>query len=504
MAEDFIEQESTAETAATNETAEVFTEPEPKAEDENFAELFEQSTKQSGRLNPGQKIETTVVGITGDYVYVDLGGKSEGVIAVSEFVDEAGNITVQAGDTIKAFFVTVENGMKKLTTFVKGYSTVTLAGIRDAFEAGVPVTGKVTREIKGGFEVMIGKVRAFCPFSQIDLKGSRTSDTYIGLEFPFRVLEFKESDANIILTRRALLEEEREMQLAQLRESIEVGQEREARVRSVQKFGVFVDLGGLDGFIPVSELLWGNVDDPASVVSVGQTIVVKVKTIDWGRNRLTLSLKDMQEDPWNQVAEKYIVDSTVSGTIVRLTPFGAFVNLEPGIDGLIHVSKLGAGRRIKHPKEVVEVGQAVEAFITGVDAENRRISLSMEQAVQKPEIQLPSVGDVLDVVVERVMPYGIFVRSGENVKGLIPNAEMGTLRGTNHTKLFPEGTQMQVIVIDTDESRGKVTFSRSKVDEQIEQDDIKRYKEKVEKEEKSSGSLGSLGELLKAKLGNFQ
>jgi small subunit ribosomal protein S1 len=468
--------------------------------DESFAELFARSSQMATRLDPGQKVRARVAGLSGDVLYVDLGGKSEGVIAVSEFAEQEGVEIPNTGDEINAYFVAVENGVKKFTTLVRGYSTVTLAGIRDALEAGLPVTGTVAKSVKGGFEVMIGKVRSFCPFSQVDLKGVTNPDGYVGQTFAFRVLEFGEEGANVILSRRALLEEEQQARVAQLKESLSVGQEASVRVKSIQKFGVFVDLGGIDGLIPMSELAWGSVEDPESVLSVGQEVTVKIISIDWDRNRITLSLKALQEDPWIKAAEKYPVETVVRGPVVRLTPFGAFVNLEPGVDGLIHISKLGAGKRVKHPEDVLQVGQWIEARVIKTDAGARRVSLSMEADARRKNVALPSVGEIIGGTVEKVMPFGIFVRLDENVTGLVPNSEAGTPRGSNHVKMFPVGSVMQVIVLEVDSDRGRITLSKSKVEEKMEEDALASYRDSsAGLTTVSDGGLGSLGELLKAK-----
>ncbi|HEY3277199.1 MAG TPA: S1 RNA-binding domain-containing protein [Syntrophorhabdaceae bacterium] len=474
---------------------------EETGKEEQFAELFEKSGNMSKRLEPGQKIKSFVVSISGDFVYIDLGGKSEGVVDLSEFMDENNNYTVKVGDELEVHFVTVQNGVKKLTTLVRGVSTVDLSGIREAFEAGLPVNGKVAGELKGGFEVRVGKVRCFCPFSQMDLRASRDAGVYVGEIFPFRILEFEEGGRNIIVSRRALLEEERQVQVEALKKNLQVGMEVPAKVRSIQNFGVFVDLGGIDGLIPMSELAWDRSEKAENILNLGQEVTAKVIALDWEKDRLTLSLKAMQADPWTDVAEKYSSDMAVKGKIVRLAPFGAFVSLEPGIDGLIHVSKLAPGKRIKHPKEVVEVGQEVEVYILEVDAQKKKISLSMEQKVEKERPILPGIGEILQGRIEKIMPYGLFLHTEGGVKGFIPNSEMGTPRGTNHSRLFPEGTNMEVVVTAVDQERGKVTFSRSGVEEKVAQDEYRQYRDTVKKQETSPGGLGSFGELLMAKLG---
>jgi small subunit ribosomal protein S1 len=473
--------------------------PEESGQDESFADLFQQSSSAAGRLDPGQKVKSTVVSISGDTVFIDLGGKSEGFVDLNEFKDDEGNCSLQVGDEVEAFFVSVQNGMKKLTTMSHGLSTVDLAGIRNAFDAGLPVSGRVASELKGGYEVYVGKVRCFCPFSQIDIKGSREVSAYLGQTFPFKILEYEENGRNIILSRRTLLEEEKQAQAERFKASLAVGMDVTATVRAVHNFGAFVDLGGVDGLIPASEIGWSRTDKVADMLSVGQEVTVRVIAIDWAKNRLTLSLKATLPDPWLSVGDRFKAGMSVHGMVVRLAPFGAFVNLEPGIDGLVHISKLGAGRRISHPKEVIEAGQFVEVWILEVDAAAKKISLSMEQESKTEAPELPPVGQIVQGSVERVLPAGVLLKISSGAVGFIPNSEMGTPRGTNHNRMFPAGTAMQAIVKEIDAVRGRMTLSRQGVDEKVEEQEYKTYQDKTVGEERAA-ALGSFGELLKASL----
>ncbi len=467
-------------------------------QEENFASMLDKSSM-GERLYPGQKVRAKVVSVSGDLVYIDLGGKSEGAVDLAEFIDKEGTTGVREGDEVEAFFVTVQDGLMKLTTLVGGYSAVTLNAIRDAYEAGVPVNGEVKQEIKGGFEVSVGGVRCFCPFSQIDLKRGHEGGIYPGRTFPFKILEYGEEGGKIVLSRKVLLEQERQTRVENLKESLAVGMEVTATVKSIQKFGAFVDLGGIDALIPVSEMSWDRSVTPGDVLSLGQSITAKIISLDWESNRLTLSMKAMQPDPWVSAAEKYPVGSRVGGSIIRLLPFGAFVRLEAGVEGLIHISNLGAGRRINHPREVVDSGQWVEVYVHSVDQQQRKISLSMQPKVEPAKIVLPAVGEILDGTVETVMPYGIFLKMNNGIKGLIPNAEMGTPSGTDHRRMFPPGTEMQVAVIDVDTANNKVRLSRKAMIEKVAQDEFDEYKESA-RNSTSSGSFGSLGDILRAKL----
>ena len=468
--------------------------------EEDFASLLEKSGDSSERLARGQKVTAKVVSISGDLVYVDLGGKTEGSIDVGEFVNEEGVVGVKEGDEVEAFFVTVQDGIRRLTTLVNGYSAVTLKAISDAFEAGVPVNGEVKREVKGGFEVSVGGVRCFCPFSQIDLKGGREGGVYLGRTFRFTILEYEENGKNIIVSRRACLEKERQERIEKLKETLTEGQEITASVSSIQKFGAFVDLGGIDGLIPASEISWDRAERPGDVLAVGQNVTARIISLDWEKNRLTLSLKALQQDPWADVSQKYLPDSRINGTIVRLAPFGAFVKLVPGVEGLIHISNLGAGRRINHPKEVVEAGQEVEVYVLSVDAENRKISLSLQPRPKPEKVVLPEVGELVDGVVEKVMPFGIFIKTSNGVKGLIPNAESGTQPGADHKTMFPAGSQIQSIVTEVDVANKRIRTSRKAVAEKEARREYDQYVDSAREASGSTSGLGNLGELLKAKM----
>ena len=469
------------------------------AEKEDFAAMLEKSNM-GARLSPGQKVKAKVVSVSEDLVYIDLGGKSEGAVDLAEFMDEDGTNNVREGDEIEAFFVTVEDGVMKLTTLVGGYSAVSLSSIKDAYEAGIPVNGEVKQEIRGGFEVLVGGVRCFCPFSQIDLKSGREGGPYVGQTFPFKVLEYGEEGKNVVLSRRALLEQEKQAKIQKLRERLTVGMEVSAEVKSIQNFGAFVDLGGVEGLIPASEISWDRSVAIGEALSAGRDVTVKVISLDWEKERLTLSLKAMQPDPWASASEKYQVGARVNGSIVRLSTFGAFVRLEPGIDGLIHISNLGAGRRINHPKEVVEVGQCVEAYILSVDPQGRRISLSMQPKAEPAKIALPAVGEILDGTVEKVMPFGVFLKLNNGLTGLVPNMEMGTPPGSDHRRMFPAGTELRTAVIEVDAANNRIRMSRKAALEKTAQDEFDQYRESLRTSAGSPGSFGSFGELLKAKL----
>lgn len=345
-------------------------------DEKSFAELFDQGLAGSERLEPGQKVEARVVRIAREWVFIDLGGKSEGSIAKSELLDKDGNLTVQEGDTIAAYFLSARQSEMLFTTRISGIEAQ--AHLEEAYRGGIPVEGTVEQVVKGGFSVRIaGKARAFCPFSQIALRRVEDTEQFVGEQYSFKITEFSEKGRNIIVSRRAILEEEREQQKEALRETLRPGMTVQGTITSVRNFGAFIDIGGLEGLIPASEIGWGHIEDIRERLTEGQEVMVSVMKLDWDNDKFSFSLKETLPDPWEGVPARFPEGSCHSGKVVRLVDFGAFVELAPGIDGLVHISKLGGGRRIKHPREVVKEGDVLEVRIDAVDLEKKRLSLSL-------------------------------------------------------------------------------------------------------------------------------
>lgn len=349
-------------------------------EDDSFAELFEQSAAQSKSwLEPGQKITGTVLKIGSEWIFMDTGQKGEGVIERKEFLDIDGNLTIKEGDSIAAYFLSSSQGEMRFTTRIgggaSGGGTIQL---EQAWQAGVPVEGVVEKEIKGGYEIKLGGTsRAFCPYSQIALRRVENPEELIGTRLTFRISEYGENGRNIIVSRRALLEEEQQRLKEEMRAGISEGMTVIGTVTSLQDYGAFVDIGGLEGLLPVSEIAWSRVKDVREVLSIGQQLKVVIKAIDRDKERISLSVKDTLADPWEQVLSRFPDGSFHTGTVARLDTFGAFVTLGDGVDGLLHISKLGSGKRINHPREVVREGEQIEVKIESIDRANRRISLAL-------------------------------------------------------------------------------------------------------------------------------
>ncbi len=355
-------------------------------EDESFAEMLEQSlNKQSSRLEPGQKVTARVLKVSAEWLFIDTGQKGEGVVDLKEFLDLDGNVTVKEGDTITAYFLSSSHGEMRFTTRVGG-GTSGSAQLEEAWQAGVPVEGLVEKEIKGGYEVRLaGTARAFCPFSQMSLRRIENPESIVGTRLPFRITDYGEKGRNIIVSRRALLEEEQRRLKDAAQASISEGMTVAGTVTSLRDFGAFVDIGGLEGLIPVSEIGWSRVKDVREVLHVGQQVQVVVKAIDREKDRVSLSLKDALPDPWEQVAQMYPEGSFHTGSVARLAPFGAFITLSDGVDGLIHISRLGAGKRINHPREVLKEGETVEVKVESFDRASRRLSLTLAGSARAAE-----------------------------------------------------------------------------------------------------------------------
>jgi len=347
---------------------------EETVEEEGFAELFEQSYREQGRIAPGEKVTAQVLKISGDWIFLNTGRKGEGVLDKKELLDADGNLTVKEGDTISAWFLSSSNNEMRFTTKLGGAATH--SGLEEAWRSGIPVEGFVDKEVKGGFEIKIaGSVRAFCPYSQMGLRRIENPESCVGSHMSFRISEYGEKGRNIILSHRAILEEEQRGQREELRETLREGMKVKGKVTSIRDFGAFVSIGCVEGLLPISEIAWGRIADIREVLTVGQELEVVVKLIDWENNKFSFSIRETLADPWETVSHSYPEGTFHMGKVARLTAFGAFVTLAAGIDGLIHISRLGEGKRISHPREVLKEGDMVEVKVESVDRENRRLSL---------------------------------------------------------------------------------------------------------------------------------
>ncbi|MBI3183137.1 MAG: S1 RNA-binding domain-containing protein [Myxococcales bacterium] len=483
-------------------------------EAQSFAEMLEQSVKQDGparrHFRVGERVTGKIFQLGAETAFVSL-GKSEAMIDLGELKDEEGILRYGVGDAVDAYVA--EAGAKGVVLSKKvSSSAASLSMLSEARATGIPVEGLVLSVNKGGLEVAVGEVRAFCPASQVDVRFQGKLDQFVGEKHLFRVMEVRER--KVVLSRRAVLEEEQRALAAQTRKQLGEGKVLKGKVTGVREFGAFVDLGGIEGLIPVSELSHSRVGHPNEVVKVGDEVEVEVLKIEppnpassdkaKHKERITLSMRARQEDPWKAVLEEVKEGVRVKGKVVRLQPFGAFVELRPGVDGLIHVSALSS-RRVAHPKDVVQVGPEVTVQVEKVDAAERRIGLRLvadgEAAVvaevpkERKEAR-PRVGQVVTGTIDRIEPYGVFV-AFPGGKGLVPASETGMERGTDMKRAYALGQELTAQIVEIDGS-GKIRLSVTSAQREAERVEMDAWQRSQPKGGGGKG-FGTLGDLLKGR-----
>ena len=348
-------------------------------DEESFPELLEGAMPGSVRLEPGEKVTARIIGITSEYIFLDLGWKGEGYLERKEFLDSDGNLTVREGDSVRTYFLGMKNNEMWFATKIGG-EAVGQSRMEDAFRNAIPVEGNVDREVKGGFSVRLaGGLRGFCPFSQAGFVGGESRGEMIGKKLLFRITKYDGKGRNIVLSHRAVLEEKRREERESLKETLREGMTVRGRVTSVREFGAFVSAGPIEGLVPASEVGWERGGDVRDTLTVGQEVEVVVMQLDWERERFTFSMKKALADPWERIEEKYPEGSLHTGKVSRRAPFGIFVSLEPGVDGLLHVSKLGEGKRTRNMGEIGKEGETIPVKVDRVDREKRKISLSLPE-----------------------------------------------------------------------------------------------------------------------------
>ncbi len=429
-----------------------------------FEELFEQSLRS---FQEGEIIEGTVVSADQDYVMIDIGYKSEGLIPSREFLDAEGTLTVKPGDTVE---VLVERWNPEDGTLRVSHAKAVRRKVWDkviaAYEAKEPIEVTVISKVKGGLTVLIGEgsggIKAFLPYSQVDVKPHPNLDNIIGERFKCSILDYNRKRQNVVVSRRDLIEKELAEKKEKTLSNLEEGQEREGIVKNITEYGAFVDLGGIDGLLHVTDISWGRVDHPSKVLKVGDTIKVKVLSFDKEKEKVALGIKQLSEDPWLKVAEKYPEGEKVSGKVVNLTEYGAFVELEEGVEGLIHVSEMSWTKRIRHPKQVVEVGDQVEAVVLKVDPEARRISLGLKQVQPNPwdlvKERYPE-GTVIEGTVKNITDFGLFIGIEEGIDGLVHVSDLSWSKRVKHpSELFKKGDKIQAVVLNIDKEKERFSL----------------------------------------------
>ncbi|MBU2573632.1 MAG: 30S ribosomal protein S1 [Elusimicrobia bacterium] len=357
--------------------------PDKTEKEENFAQMLEANYKEPARLEPGQSIEAAIVKISADWVLIEVGGKGEGYLDKAELLDAGGKLTAKEGDKLRVYFLFSETGEMHFTSKIGGGPAAHIQ-LAEAMRGGVLVDGTVAKELKGGFEITIsGGARAFCPFSQMGIRREDNKENYIGQSLPFEIIECAER--KIVLSRKGILEKERQEKARILKGTLEEGTRIKGVVTSIRKFGAFVDIGGLEGLLPVSEIAWDRTENVGDRLSAGQAVEVVIKKLDWENERISFSLREILPNPWDLAARTWPPGSYHTGTVTRLVPFGAFVALGEGVEGLIHISRLGGDKRIRHPEEAVKAGQSIEVKVESVDGESKKISLVPADAAREED-----------------------------------------------------------------------------------------------------------------------
>ena len=461
--------------------------------------MFEASVK-ARQFNRGQTIEGTIVGFGPKVAFVNVGGKGEAEIDLAELKDADGHVEVSVGDRIQAMVVSTGGGIVLSRKGVR--NAATQRELEDAFRAGLAVEGKVEKAVKGGYEVRVARERAFCPFSQIDIVRTADPSVHEGRVYAFRIIEYKDGGKNVVLSRRKHLEEEQRASAADVRKSIVPGAVLAGRVVSVPEFGAFVDLGGgIQGLLHVSEMGWSRVTNPNEIVAPGDQITVKVLRVDDATPKISLGLKQLLDDPWSTVATTYQVGQVRTGRVTRVADFGAFVELEAGIEGLAHASTFAPTGRTGEWAKSVSVGSTGAFEIVSIDAAQKRIGVALVDEASSRAAGATSPqgaifpGAIVTGKVERHEKFGVFVFLSPGRTGLMPWAETGMDRDVDVRKAFPIGSDVEVVVLEVDAASRRIRVSRKAVAEQREKAELREYAERPDAG--SPSSLGSLGDSLR-------
>jgi len=457
---------------------EMGTNPGTPAEEtmEDLMEMYEESIK---RFREGEVVNGRIIAVDKDYVLVDIGYKSEGQIRIQEFRDENGQINANLNDEIEVMVEYWDDEEERVILSKEKAAKVKVwDAIKTCYDDNGTIEGVITNRVKGGFSVDVG-VQAFLPGSQADLRPIRNLDELVGKSFPFRILKYNRKRSNIVLSRRVLLEEERESKRTQTLTAIHEGKVMAGTVKNITEYGVFVDLGGLDGLLHITDISWGRVKHPSEMYSVGDKIQVKVLHLDLEKERVSLGVKQLVPDPWTMAASKYPVGSRVNGKVVSLTDYGAFVELEEGIEGLIHVSEMSWTRKVRHPSKVVSVGEMVDAVVLDIKPDNRRISLGMKQVVPNPWDVINEkypIGTTIEGKIKNITDFGLFVGIDEGIDGLIHISDISWTKRIKHpNEIYKKGDLVQAIVLDIDKENERFSLGIKQLQDDPWQTVAERY-----------------------------
>lgn len=472
------------------------TEEMPTTDD--FAAMLGETPVQVRSYEVGEKVSAAIVAIGSEAVFVSLGGKAEGAIDRAELCDNEGELTVKVGDTVDAYVVSFKDGIRLSRALGKGAANKEM--LVDAQSQGIPVEGKVTGTNKGGYEVEVLGTRAFCPFSQIDDNPDSQPEDHVGAVYNFLVTRVEEDGRNVVVSRRKLIEEEREAKAVETLRELRTGAEFEGTVTRIADFGAFVDIGGVDGLVHISEMSHSRLDHPSELVRVGDVVRVAVRNVsdldDPKNRRIGLSMKALAEDPWVAGVRNLTIGETVTGRVVRMEGFGAFVELDHGLDGLVHISEISPGRRINHPREVLSVGDDVQVQIIKIDPSRRQIGLSIKALMDDPwsaaAKEMP-IGAAVQGVVDSIQSFGIFVSMPSGINGLLPMSQLPDDEAKNVYNRFRPGTELEVRVLAVDPARQRLTLTRR---EDAEGEAKQAYAE-YQAKKSDGGGMGTFADLLK-------
>lgn len=463
-------------------------------EEDEFARLFAEAGGGAAgpQLNKGDMVSGRIISITSENVFVDLGGKAEGSIDAAELMDE----DIAVGQSIDAIVVGFNDGIR-LSRTLAGASRDAEA-IEDAFAAGLPVEGRIESRNKGGFDIKFGNTRAFMPVSHLALESvpEEDFDNWIGKSFRFLIIEHDAQKRRIVASRTALLRREREENAAKLWEELKVGYKARGRVSSVQDYGAFVDIGGVDGLLHVREMSWTRVAHPSDMVKPGDELDVTVIEVDLARKRIGLSMKSDDGDPWLRMGTDVRIGDTVEGPVTRLMNFGLFVEVLPGVEGLVHVSEITHLQRVRHPRDIVREGENVTVTVLDIDHVNRRISLSMKQVEGDPWEKAAedfSVGTRISGTVERVAPFGVFIQVAPGVTALLPGSETEQKGQGDLGRFFKPGDVIEAVVLSIDVENRRMSLSTRSDGDVEEKAAVASYK----KAQSKGAGLGTFADLFK-------
>jgi len=445
--------------------------------EESFEKIFEESIKS---MQDGEVVQGKVLQITNDYVIIDVGYKSEGQIPIQEFYDSDNQFAVQVGDTIDVLIEDWENenGMMVLSKQKADQMRVwdTISSVHD--QDGV-LEGKIVSRIKGGLSVDIG-LKAFLPGSQVDLHPVRNLDKFIGEIHQFKILKYNRKRGNVVLSRRAIMEKEREGLRQETLKNISEGAIVEGVVKNITDYGVFIDLGGIDGLLHITDISWGRVNSPGELFSIGDKVSVKILHYDEANQRVSLGYKQIKEDPWVVAEKKYAVTTRVSGKVVNLTNYGAFIELEEGIEGLIHVSEMSWTKKIKHPSQILTVGETVEAVVLDLDIPRKRISLGLKQIEPNPwsliEEKYPK-GTVIEGKTKNITDFGIFIGIDEGIDGLVHISDISWTQKIKHPgEMYKKGQLVKAVVLSIDKENERFSLGIKQLEPDPWENVVKKYR----------------------------